>query len=106
MEGTQLQQTWVGVYCMLRTNSTPTLPSPVKPVDLMSLDKKIDDGIGNTGAVLSGAMGLNGGGPCSAIQVAPLATCSDSANGVYAIGNSNNTCTPLIRIGAQSGDPQ
>ena len=99
LEGSQ-GQTNIGFYNFIATTSSN---SAVRPIDLLSLDKKIDYGIGNTGDVLSGNLtpSTNAG-----IFLSPLGTCSNSATGVYSIANTGYTCTPLIRIGAQAGDPQ
>lgn len=79
-------------------------PSTVKPIDLQALDRKMDDGIGNTGNVISGAVAANStdGG----IYATPRAACSNSATGVYTLSNSTAECTPLVRIGAVAGVPQ
>ncbi|OYW77194.1 MAG: hypothetical protein B7Z37_05305 [Verrucomicrobia bacterium 12-59-8] len=83
---------------------TTSSNSAVEPAALLALDTKMDDGVGNTGNVLSGAIGESGFGT-GAIVVAPLATCSNGS-GVYQIQNSGYECTPLIRIGGSVGDPQ
>lgn len=86
-------------------SATTSLNAAVTPVDAAALDKKIDDGNGKTGFVKSGSVGENAfsvGG----LVATPLPTCSDSTSGVYAVQNPGYECTPLIRIGAQAGDPQ
>jgi prepilin-type N-terminal cleavage/methylation domain-containing protein len=87
-------------YHALPTDSTN---SAVKPVDLLTLDKKIDDGIANTGNVISGSIGGSGGGFGGPIAT-PLATCSSGAT--YQLQNTGYECTPLIRIGAQGSELQ
>jgi hypothetical protein len=84
--------------------TTTTSNSAVKPVDLLALDQKIDDGVGTTGNVLSGSIGNDSGGH-PGINATALTACS-SAGGVYNLSNTGYTCTPLIRIGGSVNDPQ
>jgi prepilin-type N-terminal cleavage/methylation domain-containing protein len=85
---------------------TTSLNSAVKPADLLALDKKVDDGLANSGTVLSGNM-LNWILSAITLGSASAGVCTNSVNGAtYAISNSGYECTPLIRIGAQTGDPQ
>ncbi len=87
-------------------NTTTSSNSAVTPQELLSLDKKLDDGTGNTGNVISGAMGDFNGVGYGGIIATPLSTCSDLTTGVYDLTQTGYECTPLIRIGAQAGDPQ
>lgn len=94
----QALSTW-GWYSFSPTTS---VNSAVKPVDLLALDQKIDDGLANSGNVLSGAIGTNisvGG-----IIANPLASCSSGST--YVVANTGYECTPLIRIGGSVGVPQ
>lgn len=81
---------------------TTSINSAGKAVDLLALDEKIDDGLANSGNVLSGAIGTNSliGG----IIATPLASCSSGST--YVVANSGYECTPLIRIGGSVGFPQ
>ncbi len=85
--------TW---YYFVQTTSTN---SSTKPIELLSLDSKMDDGFANSGDILSGAMGNSGG-----MYATPLATCSSGAT--YEVTNDSYECTPIIRIGAQTGETQ
>jgi prepilin-type N-terminal cleavage/methylation domain-containing protein len=80
---------------------TTSANSAVKPADLLALDTKMDDGIANTGNVLSGSTCCGG---YAGIYPTPLSTCSQGAT--YEVQNDSYECTPLIRIGAQTGAPQ
>jgi len=75
--------------------------SAVKPADLLALDQKLDDGIANTGNVISGKIGDEGDGLYGGIVSTGLATCNSGAT--YQTSTATETCTPLIRIGAQAG---
>ena len=83
--------------------TTTSANSAFKPIELQSLDSKIDDGVANLGYVLSGdinnALGLGHGG----IYNSPLATCSTGAT--YDLTQTGYECTPIIRIGASAGNP-
>lgn len=74
--------------------------SALKPADLLALDEKMDDGLGTSGTILSGAIVNTGINPTA------LATCSDNVSGAYYVQNNSYECTPFIRIGGQTGDPQ
>ena len=92
----------IGWYHFAPTTSTN---SAVKPIDLLALDKKMDDGIANTGIVMSGDIDPHPSFPCcGGIMTSPLATCSSGAN--YVVANQGYECTPLIRIGGSVGVPQ
>jgi prepilin-type N-terminal cleavage/methylation domain-containing protein len=94
----------LSVYSLYHFNSTSATNSAVKPNDLLALDAKMDDGVASSGNVLSGSIGncvSNVGG----IVANPLPNCSDGS-GAYQVQNSGYECTPLIRIGAQAGEPQ
>ena len=69
--------------------------SAVKPIDLLSLDTKLDDGLANLGNVISGNMQP---GPFAS----PLSSCSQGA--AYRVENNGFECTPLIRIGGIVGE--
>ncbi len=84
-------------------DTTTSSNSSLKPVDLLALDSKMDDGLANSGYVLSGSIGncySNLGG----INSTPLATCSSGAR--YDLTHDTYECTPLIRIGGSVGIPQ
>lgn len=81
-------------------NSTYAVATP----DLLALDKKMDDGIANTGNVISGRMTGSGYISIDPSYPVPQATCSTA--GTYAPSNAGYNCLPLIRIGGVAGDPQ
>lgn len=84
---------------------TTVTNSAVTPSDLLALDTKMDDGIANSGSVLSGSIGPNPSYPfCGGIVPTALPECSVGAS--YAISNNGDACTPLIRIGGSVGNPQ
>ena len=84
---------------------TSTANSAVRAVDLLALDKKADDGIANAGNVLSGRTYCWGNPASGGIDANPSSgICSSGPT--YYVSNSSYECTPLIRIGAQAGDPQ
>jgi prepilin-type N-terminal cleavage/methylation domain-containing protein len=101
LDSSQIQTQVSGEWQFTATSSTnPALkPSAVKPADALALDKKIDDGTANAGGVLSGRVG---GGAAGAITSSPLVTCSVGGN--YLTANNSYECTPLIRIGGQTGE--
>jgi prepilin-type N-terminal cleavage/methylation domain-containing protein len=101
LDGAQAQ---TADYIFQSTCPTCSGRSSVKPADLLALDKKIDDGIGNTGNVLSGSMKFNIS--LGAISLDSAYNCSDISSGAYNVSVTTYECTPLIRIGAQTGDPQ
>ena len=82
---------------------TSSANSAVKPNDALALDAKIDDGLADSGYVLSGAIGNRGDG-YGGIKATGLATCSSGAT--YQVQNTGYECTPLIRIGGSVGVPQ
>ena len=92
---------WAGYYSFDATTSNN---SSVRPVDLLALDKKIDDGIANAGTVLSGAIAVRGCCTWGAPVAVPLATCSSGPN--YDLTHDSYECTPMIRIGVSVGAPQ
>jgi len=83
----------------------PSTEFALKPVEALSLDTKMDDGRPDQGAVISGSVssapdpGVTGG-----LFTAPLSGCSTGPT--YNVGTSGYQCTPVIRIGAQTGDSQ
>lgn len=84
--------------------STATTSS-TRPVDMLALDTKMDDGLANSGNVLSGSIGNCGGSGQGSIGATPVAgICSSGA--VYTVSNPGYECTPLIRIGGTTGDLQ
>ena len=102
LDPTQAQQlTGYPAYSFPRTTSTN---SAVSPAELMSLDSKIDDGIANSGNVLSGAIAVRGCCSWGAPVAVPLATCSSGPT--YDLTHDSYECTPLIRIGGSVGVPQ
>ena len=86
-----------GFYVFDYTTSTN---SAATPNELLALDKKIDDGVANSGIVISGRINLNSSGT----DLDALTTCSVGAN--YIISNPGYECTPLVRVGGSTGDPQ
>ena len=82
-----------------RASATTSANSAATPQELLSLDNKIDDALANSGNVISGRINS-----AFAADSTPLATCSSGAS--YEVDNTGYECTPLIRIGAQAGDPQ
>ncbi|MEI9897867.1 MAG: hypothetical protein WDN28_29430 [Chthoniobacter sp.] len=88
-------------YYFPATNSTN---SAVKPSEALALDVKIDDGIATTGNVISGS--ITGFSNAGGIFPNPLSTCNDTTTHAYLVQNNSYECTPLIRIGARTGDPQ
>jgi prepilin-type N-terminal cleavage/methylation domain-containing protein len=85
-------------YTTTLTNSSLT------PVDMLALDKKMDDGIGNNGNVLSGSISNIGGGGAGGVDKNAVSACSDNSTGKYNLATKTNACTPLVRIGAQTGN--
>ena len=81
-----------------------TSSAALRAIDLQTLDIKIDDGIANTGGVLSGSLKNSGMWVNAGIYKSPLPNCSSGAT--YDLTKQTYECTPLIRIGAQTGDPQ
>jgi len=81
-----------------RYSSTNNTNSAVQPAQLLSLDKKLDDGIANSGHVISGDVGTD------YLRNVAEVGCSSGAD--YTVSSSDYICTPLIRIGAQVGNPQ
>ena len=82
-----------------------------QPSDVLALDKKLDDGLGNSGNVLAGGIGYGGAvGSANGMVGASWYQCTfphaPGSNPEYDIATKDYTCTPLIRIGAQAGDPQ
>lgn len=99
---TQTKETGTfGSYYFSRTTSAN---SAAKPTELLALDKKMDDGLANSGDVLSGAIGNGFGQGVGGMITTPLATCSSAVT--YEVENNSYECTPLIRIGAQVGQVQ
>jgi prepilin-type N-terminal cleavage/methylation domain-containing protein len=90
----------VGTYGY-QYSATSSANSAVTPADAQALDAKMDNGIGNTGNVRAGRIQS---------YIAPnvgnsLSTCSNGS-GVYQVQNSGFECTPVIRMGAQTGQVQ
>lgn len=75
--------------------------SPLAVSEMMALDGKMDDGVANTGNVLSGNITTTSCSGYGAPHTSPLAACSSGAN--YTVSSSGYQCTPLIRIGAMTG---
>ena len=99
--GSSLQtiMTW-GRYGLNNGSSTDAPAPAVTSSDLLALDQKMDDGIATSGNVISGWVWSG-----SNIMAFSLGGCNNNA-GIYQVQNSGYQCTPLIRIGAQVGDPQ
>jgi len=103
--------TWYQFSCTLNyCDGWPNPPSSaITPTDALALDKKIDDGIGTKGNVISGGVGGGQGtsdGLSGGIVAAARTECSDATTGAYNVGNNGNFCTPLIRMGNVAGDAQ
>lgn len=76
--------------------STPGVNnSAVAPIDALALENKMDDGNALTGHILSG--GLDG-------ILTTNSSCNNLGTGVYA-KTQNYVCTPIIRIGGNTGNP-
>lgn len=81
----------------------PTYPnnSAVKPYELQRLDEKMDDGIANTGLVVSGVRrdfsNLNGSPDDQ--TGSPLC----ASGGTYLYQNTGYECTPMIRVRSNTG---
>ena len=76
----------------------------VNSSELLALDKKIDDGVANAGNVLSSRIMGTANIAFDLVYPQPLGSCSIGAS--YTLASTVYACTPLIRIGAQAGDPQ
>ncbi len=72
-----------------------------KPITLLALDKKMDDGIANQGHVQPGIKEQYGHVRIIS-NFYSIVNCSNGA--LYTVNNNNYTCTPFIRIGAQVGN--
>jgi len=72
----------------------------VTPAELLALDQKMDDGSANTGNVIAGW--ITG---WTSLQ-AGHSPSNCSVNSTYSVSSSGYNCTPLIRIGTESGDLQ
>ena len=89
-----------GNWRYLALNVTPSFT----PLEMLSIDAKMDDGLANSGNIIAGStLTWNAwiGGPSPLYRAA----CADGA-GAYQTQNSSHECTPLIRIGGSTGDPQ
>lgn len=86
--------------------STTNANSAVRPVDLLALDAKMDDGVANTGNVISGSIGSQVDEPGHGGIVSRPASGICSSGDTYTAANSGYECTPLIRIGGSVGIPQ
>lgn len=96
----QLKTQNSGYYQVMQTTNTT---AAAKPADLAALDNKLDDGVANTGEVISG--GITGGcgpGATGGIALNPHSECSNA--GLYNFSTSGYSCTPLIRIGGAAGN--
>ncbi len=74
-----------------------------KPIELLSLDRKLDDSQANSGSITAGSINgtwPSGGGPFPNVE---LTDCSSGAD--YVTANDSYNCTPFIRIGGLSGNP-
>ncbi len=70
------------------------------PSDTLAMDKKMDDGLADSGSVIAGSFRT----PNTGASAAPLASCSSGS--IYVVSNTGYECTPIIRIGSQAGDSQ
>ncbi len=86
-------------------NGTYTPSSSVTPMDLLTLDKKMDDGVGNTGTVVArGTSWLGMTNPALA-GAGNCVTASGSYNTSAATVNGIN-CIPRIEMFGQTGNSQ
>lgn len=99
--GTQAHSTVMGGYFLQETTASN---SAVRPIDLLALDKKMDDGIANSGNVLSGGIPNHVAGVGGITSTPGASLCSSGAN--YDLTRDSHECTPLIRICGSVGDPQ
>jgi hypothetical protein len=77
--------------------------SAMRAVDLLALDKKMDDAVADDGNVLSGQIRPTS---CSDGGVPFNGALSGCSTGTTYTTNGTYECTPLIRIGGQVGNPQ
>ena len=93
--------TQIGIYYFSTTSATT---AAVKPTNALALDRKIDDGVANTGHTLSGSFGDYFNPDVGALNTTAASGCSSGA--AYTVATDSEQCTPIIRIGAQTGDLQ
>jgi prepilin-type N-terminal cleavage/methylation domain-containing protein len=75
----------------------------IKPADALSLDGKLDDGIGNTGNIMSANFGDLG--PAMLDTDNPPPNCVDTpTRSVYLIANTTENCILAIRMGLGTGN--
>lgn len=103
LDASQAQSIYGGSYQFRYTDTyaSSNKGSPVRNADLLSLDVKMDNGLPDTGIVLSGRLPNNGG--VGGLSVPGLTACSTS--GKYVTTSNDPNCTPLIRIGSSVGNP-
>ena len=94
-------------YVMLNPNQAQTLTTgwyrfstlntyAARPIELLSLDKKIDDSLANSGLVYAGAFDASG------MKYSETGGCSTGV--AYDIDNDDYACTPIVRIGSSTGN--
>lgn len=99
----QIAYQWVGIDISYFAPSVAGAGA-LKPAELLSLDSKIDDGQANSGNVIAGSLINSGFYTSGGITKQEQSNCSSGS--AYQVQNIGYECTPLIRIGAQAGDPQ
>ena len=105
LNSTQAQS--ISPYNWYHFTATTNANSAVAPLPLLSLDKKMDDGLANTGNVISGSIANYGSSGYGGIVPTPATgICSNGAAYYTDSSHSGYECTPLIRIGGSVGVPQ
>lgn len=84
-------------YRFLPTSATT---GALSPADAFALDKKMDDGVANTGSVISGGISNTGGAFGAASESVTASSCNSSTS-TYATGSDVAGCNPMIRLGSQ-----
>lgn len=95
-----------GLYRYYATTVNGYTNSATTPSEALALDKKLDDGIANTGDVISAGIIVDwndNGTYYGALSTTPNSSCSSGAT--YLVTNKTTVCTPAIRVGSQVGDP-
>ncbi|PIR33420.1 MAG: hypothetical protein COV36_02795 [Alphaproteobacteria bacterium CG11_big_fil_rev_8_21_14_0_20_44_7] len=91
-----------GAWKYFATTSSTTAATTARQAK--AFDEKMDDGIANSGYVLSGSFGDYYTPDLGAINITAPAACSSTT--AYLVNSSAEECTPIIRIGAQAKSPQ
>ena len=85
-----LAQTGAAITANTLVNGTTVSAGVVLPVDVLSIDAKVDDGIGNTGKL----RGVNIG--------ASTTDCQAATTGVYAVATTTKTCAISYQVDVNS----